>query len=90
MNKLFPLLLAFAICACSVTDDNKPTPSPESLKAVVLGKDGNLRYVDRQGNAVVVSKSNQVLGQEKYEIKQMPDGTKYFEFEGEKYHAEPK
>lgn len=59
--------------------------------ATVKGANGDIYFVGRDGKARIVdTRTNQVTESDKdFEILTTPKGTRYFEFEGRKYHADP-
>ena len=58
-------------------------------KAYVIGADGNINMVDRDGNMTTIDRKTKKI----IKITQIPiheiHGRRYFEFEGKKYYADP-
>ncbi|MBI0159620.1 MULTISPECIES: hypothetical protein [unclassified Snodgrassella] len=70
-------------------DENGLYPNPTLAQAYVIGEDGNIRLVDRQGNMTTINRRTQkVIGTTQIPIHEI-NGRRYFEFEGKKYYADP-
>ena len=70
-------------------DENGLYPNPTLAQAYVIGEDGNIRLVDRQGNMTTINRRTQkVIGTAQIPIHEI-HGRRYFEFEGKKYYADP-
>ena len=70
-------------------DENGLYLNPTLAQAYVIGEDGNIRLVDRQGNMTTINRRTQkVIGTTQIPIHEI-NGRRYFEFEGKKYYADP-
>ena len=70
-------------------DENGLYPNPTLAQAYVIGEDGNIRLIDRQGNMTIINRITQkVIGTTQVPIHEI-HGKRYFEFEGKKYYADP-
>ncbi|MCO6505459.1 MAG: hypothetical protein J6568_08620 [Snodgrassella sp.] len=86
--------LSILLTGCSISDwyNNYQEKQPYNYsdpKAVVIGKDGYIRLVDRHGNMVTLDK----ITNKPIKVTQIPihevNGKRYFNFEGKRYHADP-
>ena len=69
-------------------DENGLYPNPTLAQAYVIGEDGNIRLVDRQGNMTTINRVTQkVISTTQVPIHEI-HGKCYFEFEGKKYYAD--
>ncbi|WP_155266327.1 hypothetical protein [Snodgrassella communis] len=91
---LIVISLTLTLNACSISDwyNNHQEKQPYNYsdpKAVVIGKDGYIRLVDRHGNMVTLDK----ITNKPIKVTQIPihevNGKRYFNFEGKRYHADP-
>ena len=70
-------------------DENGLFPNPTLARSMLIGKDGNIRVVDRLGNMTTVNRITQkVIGTTQIPIHEI-NGRRYFNFEGKKYYADP-
>ena len=70
-------------------DENGLYPNPTLARSMLIGKDGNIRVVDRLGNMTTVNRITQkVIGTTQIPIHEI-NGRRYFNFEGKKYYADP-
>ena len=70
-------------------DENGLFPNPTLARLMFIGKDGNIRVVDRLGNMTTVNRITQkVIGTTQIPIHEI-NGRRYFNFEGKKYYADP-
>ncbi|WP_100150163.1 hypothetical protein [Snodgrassella communis] len=86
--------LMLLLSGCSISDwyNNYQEKQPYNYsdpKAVVIGKDGYIRLVDRHGNMVTLDKrTNKPIKMTRIPIHEV-NGKRYFNFEGKRYHADP-
>ncbi|WP_239327018.1 hemagglutinin repeat-containing protein [Snodgrassella gandavensis] len=68
---------------------NKRYNNPTLAQAVVIGADGNINLVDRQGNMTTIdSRTLKPIKTTQIPIHEI-HGKHYFNFEGKRYHADP-
>ncbi|PIT53344.1 hypothetical protein BHC44_05990 [Snodgrassella alvi] len=91
---LIVISLTLTLNACSISDwynnhQEKQSYNYSDPKAVVIGKDGYIRLVDRHGNMVTLDKiTNKPINMTRIPIHEV-NGKRYFNFEGKRYHADP-
>ncbi|NUF09849.1 hemagglutinin repeat-containing protein [Snodgrassella sp. ESL0324] len=70
-------------------DQNGRYINPTLAKAVVVDRNGNINFIDRQGNVTTIDQAtNNPIKNTQIPIHEI-NGTRYFEFEGKKYYADP-